>query len=102
MEIGDAGAITSNYNQFFKGATIYDVKRNGSYYQNIGNWQPVASQDANSADGDPLFTTAGSVFTLQSGSPCKNTGVVISTIPQYDILGNPIVGSVDMGCYEHQ
>jgi hypothetical protein len=98
----DTDVFTSDYNQFYKVATVNDVYRVSTSYQNLTDWRPIINQDLNSQDGDALFTTEGSNFTLQGGSPCINKGVVIPGIPQTDILGNPIVNAPDMGCYENQ
>ena len=47
---------------------------------------------------DPLFTVAGSDFTLKAGSPAINAGVDVGLT--LDFLGNPIVGLPDIGAYE--
>jgi hypothetical protein len=106
-EISSTGFWTSDYNQVYKstgGTAVYAYAQynGGAPYTTFAAWKSASSQDAHSGYVDPLFTTTGSDFTLQTGSPCKNTGTVIATIPQVDILGNPIVGLPDMGCYEHQ
>ena len=58
----------------------------------VTNGNPVTS--------DPLFTIAGSVFTLQTGSPAINAGVSVGL--SIDILGHPIIGLPDIGAYEKQ
>lgn len=61
----------------------------------------TATYGTNSDWADPLFTNPATPdFTLQAGSPAKNTGVDVGL--DSDILGNPIVGLPDMGAYEVQ
>ena len=101
--IGDTGIPTSNYNRFYiSGGTGYVHFVGGATYNSIAAWTSAHSQDANSSSGDPLFTNSASDWTLQTGSACKNAGVVIAGIPQTDILGKHIIGLPDMGCYEFQ
>ena len=69
-------------------------------YNSLGTWVTAVSQDGSSKYCDPLFTTTGSNFTLQSGSPAINAGVDVGLTQ--DILKNPIVGLPDVGCYEKQ
>lgn len=94
---------TSNYNQIYKVGNVPNyVFRGGTNYSTIAAWRTASGQDINSLTTNPSFTTNGSNFTLQAGSPCINSGTTISGIPQIDILGNPIVGVPDKGCYEKQ
>lgn len=98
---GLVGAVTGHtidYNTYYGGgATPFYWAGNKSF----AAYKTASSQDANSVNNDPLFTDlAGLDFTLQAGSPSKDTGVDVSLIR--DILGNPIVGLPDMGCYEKQ
>lgn len=98
---------SSDYNQLYKstGATAvyaYAQYNGGAPYTTIAAWRSASGLDANSLTTDPLFTTTGSNFDIQAGSPCINSGVTISTIPPYDILGRPLVGQRDKGCYEKQ
>lgn len=46
----------------------------GSTAYSFANWKTNSSQDANSLNSNPLFTTAGSDYTLQSTSPAINAG----------------------------
>jgi hypothetical protein len=97
---------SSDYNQLYKstgGTAVYAYAQynGGAPYTTIAAWRSASSEDANSNTTNPLFTSAGSDFSLQAGSPCRNKGVVIAGIPQTDILGNPIVGMPDMGAYEY-
>lgn len=107
---GSVYPSSSNYNQYYDigtwGIIQYDVT---AYYVDhaptgvLADWTTASGGlDVNSAVTDPLFVNVASDWSLQAGSPCINTGTVIATIPQTDILGNPIVGTPDKGCYERQ
>lgn len=98
--VSSTGEPTSDYNQFYKETVWGYVYFNGTPYSTLAAWVAASSQDDNSQYGDPLFTTTGSDFSLQSGSPAINQGVDLGLTQ--DILGNPIVGLPDMGCYEKQ
>ncbi len=51
--------------------------------------------------GDPTFVDGPNHdFRLQTSSPCKNTGKDVGLTA--DILGNPLVGTPDIGAYEYQ
>jgi hypothetical protein len=94
-------APTSNYNQWYQGpASGYRWFYNGNNYTSIALWRTGSSQDANSQSGDPLFVNQASDWSLQVGSPCRNTGTSVGLTQ--DINGNPIVGNPDIGCYEYQ
>jgi len=94
--------VVSDYNQWYRTWNYYLLKTDATSYSTIAAWNTASGEDANSQSGDPLFTTNGTDFTLQLGSPCINQGTVIAEIPQVDILGNAIVGLPDMGCFEKQ
>jgi hypothetical protein len=52
---------------------------------------------------DPLFVDAtNGNFSLKGCSPAINTGTATGITHTTDILGNPLVGIVDMGAYEYQ
>lgn len=72
------------------------LKYNGTNY-NTGN---ITTFEATAQTADPAFTVNGSDFTLQAGSPAINAGTDVGLTQ--DILGNPIVGNPDIGCYEKQ
>ncbi len=57
---------------------------------------------ADNIGGDPLFVSIGSDFTLQSNSPCIDTGIDVGLILDY--LGNTVPWGVevDIGAYELQ
>jgi len=91
-----AGQVTINNN-------LYDDDsgtkfRWNSVNYNFANWKTNSRQDANGLVGDPLFLGKGD-FRLQTGSPAINAGTNVGLI--HDILGNPILGSPDIGCYEN-
>ena len=52
----------------------------------------------NSNESDPLFTNAGSDFTLQASSTAVNAGVDVGLLK--DIVGNEISNTPDIGAYE--
>jgi hypothetical protein len=81
-------SVTQNYNN------VWDCA--GADYTNT-------SKGANNPDADPLFTTPGSDFTLQAGSPCRNTGATIASVTD-DINGiaRPQELIYDMGAYEFE
>lgn len=73
----EAGSVTntvSGYNIFYGGSGNF-FNWSGSDYNTFANWKSNSSQDANSLNSDPLYTTNGSDFTLQSTSPAINVGV---------------------------
>jgi hypothetical protein len=94
------GYTTHNNNAYYRSANVAYQKAvdNSAYLTNAS----VIGWEATAQPTNPTFTTPGSVFTLQAGSPCLNTGVVIPSIPQTDILGNPMNGLPDIGAYEKQ
>lgn len=64
-------------------------------------WQG-AGYDAHGISADPLFTNEAShVLTLQSGSPCKDTGTdaAVTTSAELNVT-RPLGAGYDMGAYE--
>ena len=93
---GDISAI--DYNDFYgTGNWIWG----GTSESTFSLWKTASSGDSHSINADPLFTS-GSDFSLQTGSPCINTGATIAGIPQFDFLYNPMNGATDIGAYEKQ
>lgn len=90
------GFLTTSNNLYVRtnGGTLVNYR--GTYTSaTITDFEPSAQKT------DPLFTdTANRDFTLQAGSPAINAGVDVGLTT--DILGNPIVGAPDIGCYEYQ
>jgi len=79
------------------------------------NGNPYIGTYTNDINSNPLFVSpsdsSGSGFngvianwSLQSASPCINTGDPSGTYPATDLAGNPRVvgGCIDMGAYEYQ
>ncbi len=93
-----AGTVINN-NLYWAPSLTYARFYQAGYINGIAAWQ-AAGYDANGVYDNPDFTTDGSVFTLQVGSPAINTGTDVSLTA--DILGNPMNGNPDMGCYEKQ
>ena len=62
----------------------------------VTTWEPSAK------NSDPLFTAAGSNFTLQAASPAIDAGVSVGLTK--DLLANPIpIGAApDIGAFEYQ
>jgi parallel beta-helix repeat protein len=79
-------------------------RTSGNVLRYAGNAYTVAtirSFEANAQNKDPLFTDAANGdFSLQAGSPAINNGVDVGLTK--DILGNPIVGTPDIGAVESQ
>ena len=99
--VTSTGEPTSDYNQFYKNVVWGYVYFNGTPYATLANWVSASSQDDNSQQGDPVFMSPTTFnFALKESSPSIDKGTVINTIPQYDILGHPINGVPDMGCFE--
>lgn len=80
-------------NKFRLGATEYTT---------IAAWRTATSQDANSMDDDPEFVNVASDFSLQTTSPCKNTGTDVGYDTDYAGNAVPIGGTPDIGAYEYQ
>jgi len=98
VDAGNIGSNTFNNNNIYNSGTSLTV-----------SWEtePISVSDFNAMESsnnnignDPLFTTAGSDFTLQSGSPCINAGVDVGLTTDYE--GNSIIGLPDIGAYEFQ
>jgi parallel beta-helix repeat protein len=96
-----AGSATLDYNNWYQvGPAAYRWHRNGVNYSTIALWRAGSSQDVNSITGDPLMVNVLSDWSLQAGSPAINAGTNLGLTR--DLLGNPIVGLPDIGCYERQ
>ncbi len=72
----------------------------GMISADIVEWQKLTNSEVNSRKTDPLFVKKGSDFSLGKNSPCINAGAHLEY--KTDILGNPVVGSPDIGCFEKQ
>jgi len=82
----------SNYIEYTKDGSKVDYS--------LVDWKTFSSMDTNSINLNPLFTSPGSNFTLLYNSPAINAGTNVSLASDY--LGNPIVGTPDIGAYEFQ
>ena len=93
--------IVSDYNLIGPEATNY-IYFTGTAYSTLATYVAGKSQDANSIMSDPLFTTAGSDFTLQSTSPAINAGVSVGLVLDYAGNTVPFETLPDIGAYEYQ
>ena len=85
-------SLVNDYNCLHGNTTAY-----------FNNGTPGVSAGTNDTTSDPLFTDAASLdFTLQTGSPCKNTGTDLSFVRDYAGNGVPFGVAPDMGAYERQ
>ena len=72
----------------------YDTDYTNKFFSDISAtsslaaWQAANSQDANSVQGNPLFTTAGSDFTLKANSPAIDAGVDLGATYKLDYSGS--------------
>lgn len=72
----------------------------GTGYSTLANW--IASgNDSGSIASDPKFTSTSN-FALLWISPAINAGASTGGVVAFDFLGNPIVGTPDIGAYEYQ
>lgn len=90
------GSLISNYNTF---NTQYAGFING--YSTLAGWRSASGQDMNSMVANPGFVNpAAGDFTLQSNSPCINSGIICGYVQ--DFFGNnvPSGNSSDIGFFE--
>jgi len=90
-------AATTLDNNCYDSDTGTQYQWNDTDY-NFADYLTNSSQDANAVQDDPLFTTAGSVFTLQITSPCINAGTNVGLTGDY--TGNIVGALPDIGAYE--
>ncbi len=108
------GCLPINSGGYFKGSTYAsDILPNGTntYFKNCDFINIQGGMPANfiaSATGsistDPLFINPNALdFHLQLTSPCKDQGVILSTVSNdFDGLSRPQGGAYDIGAYEYQ
>ncbi len=90
--------LTLDYNLYYHPNTNI-VQVGATKYADLAAWQAASGQDANSVEGDPLFTNPTSDFSLQTGSPAINAGTDLGLTQ--DILNKPLTGMPDIGAFEH-
>ena len=98
-----AGATTGhtiNYNLYFGGYAGTPFVWSGTAY-NFANYKNSSSQDANSLNSDPIFTST-SDFHLQSTSPAINAGTNVGLTSDYANNPVPSGSGYDIGAYEYQ
>jgi hypothetical protein len=94
-----ADTVTSNNNVFYPSRGASAFYYHGTTYT-FADYKTASSQDANSLSGDPrLLAPAAADFRLQGASPARNAGTDLGFTS--DIVGAPIVGTPDIGAYEH-
>ncbi|MBP8083292.1 MAG: hypothetical protein KAZ87_08850 [Spirochaetes bacterium] len=87
---GSNPAMQSDYNCFYQhGGNI--IGWNGTAYGSVSAFNSTSSTDANSIGSDPQFINSSSDWNLQSGSPCKNSGISAGVTSDYagNTYGNP-------------
>ncbi|MES2285883.1 MAG: T9SS type A sorting domain-containing protein [Bacteroidota bacterium] len=93
-----------NYCNVQGGSAAFELNGNsftGTYQNNIDTDPLFVFPSGGSGTG---FNGAGADWSLQSNSPCINTGDMGGTYPATDKAGNPrlTVCRIDMGAYEYQ
>jgi hypothetical protein len=104
VSAGSAAGTTVDHNVFINTSGNI-VTYNGTNYAlaDFATYQAASGQDVHSTVSDPLFTTNGSNFMLQSGSPAIDGGIDVGLVRDYS--GNTINvrhDLPDMGAYEYQ
>lgn len=83
---------TVDYNCYYPDDVDHFRVASTSY--SFGRWKVATARDAHSIASDPrLVNPGGGDFRLTAGSPCVDSGAVVS------IIGQPAVGAPDMGAY---
>ncbi len=106
----DSGVLDFDYNCYWAIGTPVQFFWSGA--QTWTQWQ-AAGRDAHGFVANPLFTGAfgggEAAYHLQSGSPCRNTGIQWTdwypgNMGTRDYYGNPNLsgGAYDIGCAEYQ
>jgi hypothetical protein len=110
VQFGDSfGAINLKNNIIYDinnypwmtGSTAATAHSNNLWYSTTGGHAAPPSWDTSPLTSNPLFTSIGTDFTIQSGSPAKDAGTTISFITR-DFLGvsRPQGSSYDIGAFE--
>ena len=95
-----AADMTSDYNILGPESSNF-IQWRGTQYSTLATFVSGESQDANSLNVDPLFTSATD-FNLQPGSPAINAGVSVGLVLDY--VGKTVPFNIlpDIGAYESQ
>jgi parallel beta-helix repeat protein len=73
------------------------------YKSTYDDWESAYGSSTSSVEADPLMTNpASDDFTLQSNSPCINTGTNVGLTLDYDGNEVPRGAGYDIGAYEYQ
>jgi hypothetical protein len=101
MNVDSTAADMDNNNYFIYNGVGSTMRNyfNGVNRVTLATWRTATGEDANAISADPLFVNKASDWRLQSGSPCINAGVSVGLT--HDLLGHPITGNPDIGCYEY-
>ena len=78
----ESGVDTSKIsldNNIYKNTSGNPFTWNGTEYATLSLYQAASGQDSSSLSSDPLFTTAGSNFSLLSTSPAIDAGVELAS-----------------------
>jgi hypothetical protein len=103
-------SFTSDYNCFYQvgdwvpgviGTWYIDNNGATNLYATLAEWRAASGKDANSIDTNPKFVSSTD-FSLQTSSPCKDTGETIAAVAN-DYLGRsrPQGSAYDIGAYEY-
>ena len=99
-------AIESDYNNFYNCSNYYTTQTSEYFwYVGLESWQNLGyNQDANSQEGDPVFTDAvNNDFSLQSSSKLIDAGTTLSNIiDDIDGISRPQGDAYDIGAYEYE
>jgi len=91
--------LVADYNAYYKGTGSGWFRLNNVGINNFATWQSNGQDAHGTYSVDPLFVNVGTRdFHLQSGSPCKDTGVSLSLTEDFD--GNAVGASPDKGAFE--
>jgi len=92
-------AVTFNYNDYFVDGIGPKIGYFGGADQvTLANWQSATSQDANTINVDPVFTSGNNLVPTSSGM--NHSGTYLSSVPT-DILGINRTNPPDAGAYEY-
>ena len=92
---------TLDYNCYYSKKNNFRNKIGGIRYDSLSAWKNATGKDDNSINSDPFFFDASNDdFTLQSSSPCINTGTDIGAFEDYNRNYLPQGPKVDIGAFE--